>query len=100
MSNDKDYLAYISFGGGGTYARGKDMEYQIQRCKKMFLMDWGSVYKIDEDSTEIYVYDVTDFECIKVGRQIGYTNEDCDGKGVYFGDDKFIEEVTLDQVKA
>lgn len=99
MSDDKDYLAYISFGGGGTYARGKDMEYQIQRCKKIFLMDWGSVYKIDEDSVEIDAYDVTGFNCIEVGSKVGYTDEDCEVDGVYFGKDKFIKTVKASDVK-
>ena len=102
MSKDKDtdYLVYIPFGAGGSWARGSDMERQKKRAKEFLKSDWGSYYVIDESQTKMYVYDVTDFECLKVGSQIGYTNEDCDGKGVYFGDDKFIEEVTLDQVKA
>lgn len=98
MSNDKDYLAYIPFGAGGTYARGKDMEYQIQRCKKMFLSDWGSVYKIDEDETDIYVFDVSEFNCIEVGKQVGYTDENCKAEPVYFGDDKFIKQVKVSAV--
>ena len=96
----KEYLVYIPFGAGGSYARGEDVEYQKQRAKSILISDWGTYYKIDESETKMYVFDVTGFDCIEVGKQIGYTTKDCEGEGVYFGDDKFIEEVTLDKVQA
>lgn len=70
QSNEREYLAYAPIMGGGSWARGKDLEKQVKRCARFVSDDWGSVFDIRGKHINIGVFDVTDYD------ELGMANGD------------------------
>lgn len=53
------FFALIDMGGVGSYCNGDTAFDAIERCKKIFEMDMGSMFKIDGEEFGIAVFDVS-----------------------------------------
>lgn len=62
MSIEKEWLAIIIGPyGGGSWARGRDMDVQIKRVCKIFKSDWKTLFKLPKgQEVKVVILDVTD----------------------------------------
>lgn len=65
MSDEKDYLAYISIAGGGQWARGPDKQDAAERCARGAREDWGHIIEF-EDRIKVGIYDVTGHDVVRM----------------------------------
>ena len=72
----KDFLAIMMIGAGSSYARGPDRQDTIDRCAKIAVSDWGSLYDMSGKETTINVVDVTGYEKIWWDSRGVHTAED------------------------
>lgn len=64
MTAKKSYkfFALIDMGGVGSYCNGDTAFDAMERCKKIFEMDMGSLFRIDGEEFEIAVFNVDGIE--------------------------------------
>lgn len=53
------FFALVDLGGVGSYFESETPFDAIERCKKTFEADFGSLYRIDGEDFEIALFDVT-----------------------------------------
>lgn len=58
MSKENDYLALITYMGGGSWARGKDKMETAKRCARIFKSDWKGLVKLKRGAKlKVNIYD-------------------------------------------
>jgi hypothetical protein len=68
VPGDRDYLVTCCLGhGGGSWARDKDLERAVKRCRQIVYADWRNLYKLDGEEVLLNLYDVTGQDSIEIG---------------------------------
>jgi hypothetical protein len=55
----KDFIAYAPIGCGGSWARDTNPDKAVSRCAKIAHSDWKHLYKVDGETIQIGLFDVT-----------------------------------------
>lgn len=66
MTEERDYFACISIGGGGSWARGPDPEKAIKDCARIAVDDWSSLFDLAGKEAHIDLFDVTGHDRVTV----------------------------------
>jgi len=63
----RDYLVVCSFGfGSGSWARDKDLETAVKRCRSIAYSDWKHLFKLDGVEVTLTLFDVTGQDRIRM----------------------------------
>jgi hypothetical protein len=54
-----EYLAILPIGAGGSYGRGETPEAAADRCAKIAVADWSSLYDMHGKTVKMSVYDIS-----------------------------------------
>lgn len=64
----RDYLVVCSFGyGSGSWARDKDLETAVKRCRSIAYSDWRHLFKLDGVEVTLSLFDVTGQDAVTFG---------------------------------
>jgi hypothetical protein len=67
-SDTRDYLVLCDMGyGGGSWARGKDLEDCVKRCRLTVYSDWKHLFKLDGAEVTLSLFDVTGQDEVTMG---------------------------------
>lgn len=64
---EHDYLVVCSFGfGSGSWARDKDLEAAVKRCRSIAYADWKHLFKLSGAEVKLSLFDVTGQDRISI----------------------------------
>lgn len=67
-SNTRDYLVVCDIGyGGGSWARDKDLEKAVERCRRTVYSDWKHLFKLSGAEVTLSLFDITGQDQVTMG---------------------------------
>lgn len=66
MTTEKDFLAFVQIGAGGSWGRGPTEEKALEHCANS-LRDWKHLIDITGKDVEVGLYDVTGYDSVAMG---------------------------------
>lgn len=68
VPDTRDYLVVCDMGyGGGSWARDKDLEKAVQRCRRIVYADWKHLFKLSGVEVTLTLFDVTGQDEVTMG---------------------------------
>ena len=69
------YIALCLIGAGASWAREPTKEKALERCGKIIVADWSSLYDVAGKPCDINVFDIGDADEIRIGHDGVYDKQ-------------------------